>query len=164
MSVTDTPGAGPFWAEICTVKDAAWPALTLDPEAWTLTHNCACDEGDALGDEAGAADSGSHAELAAVAGACASADGIPSPRAPQEIKQAAITRRSGDRIRAFLSGHCSRNSPASGGGAFQAVQPFFPASVRILARSGPDRHIPGIPARRLSYTNSWHSGKSTLPR
>jgi hypothetical protein len=92
VSVTDTPDAGPFWVETCTVKDAARPGLTLDADVWTLTHNCAC------GDDVEAAGSGSHWELVT-----ASAGGLPcampsSPRTP-EIRQAATTRRRGSRRR-----------------------------------------------------------------
>jgi hypothetical protein len=63
VSVTETPAAGPFSTETCTAYAAAWPPLTLVPEACTLTHSSpgeeagAVAEGEADGEAVG---SGSH--------------------------------------------------------------------------------------------------------
>jgi len=145
VSVTDTPEAGPFWAETCTVKDAAWPGLMPDSDAWTLTHSSAADEDEAAGDADAAAGSGSHWELRKVSAAVAAdAAGLPSapltkPRArePTDIRQAASTRTFASRIRAGLSRCHSRKSQASGadGNVFGAAWLFFPASFQDTSRA-----------------------------
>ena len=53
VSVTVTPDAGPFWAQICTVNDAVWPRSMLDFVPWTPTQSSAADDagaGLAVGD------------------------------------------------------------------------------------------------------------------
>jgi hypothetical protein len=121
LSVTDTPEAGPFWAETCTVYDAAWPRVIAGSEAWTVTHSSVAGEGDdetlgedeALGD--GPADRGSHWEL--VAAGAADAAGIPvrltrpPARQPPDIRHAASSRAGPGRIWAALS----RGRAESGG-------------------------------------------------
>jgi hypothetical protein len=97
-SVTDTPDAEPFCAETWTVNDAAWPRLTPDWDACTLTHSSACGavgEADGEADEAaGATVSGSHCELAAAAASAIPGRPPARPHAadPAPMRQAASTR------------------------------------------------------------------------
>ena len=105
VSVTATPEAGPFSAETCTVKEAAWPRRMPDSDAWTLTHSSAAEED---GDGVVAEGSGSHWELVAASAVTAvlSADagGIPCPaisrlpaRQPPTTRQAPAARTDGSR-------------------------------------------------------------------
>ena len=106
-SVTDTPDAGPFWAETWTVNDAAWPRLMPDWDACTLTHSSACAEDEDEDEEAEATVKGSHCELAAeAASATADAPGTPPIRphatGPAQMRQAASTRAVPRRIGTIL--------------------------------------------------------------
>lgn len=143
VSVTDTPEAGPFSVETCTVYDAAWPGLMLDWDGWTLTHSSVgfedeAVEGEALGDADAAVGSGSHWELRAVSAAAAvvSADAAGMPcgpltrpqlREPPDMRQAASTRMCAGRIKAGPSQRRLGESPASG-----ARGNAFPSSTTIL--------------------------------
>jgi len=144
VSVTDTPEAGPFSAETCTVYDAAWPGLMLDWDGWTLTHSSAgfadeVVEGEAVGDADAAAGSGSHWELRAVSAAAAvvSADAAGMPcgpltrpqlREPPAMRQAASTRMCASRLKAGASQRRPGKSPASGarGNAFSSSTTILP--------------------------------------
>ena len=107
VTVTETPGAGPFSAETCTMKEAVWPSLMLDSLAWTLTHSST----EGLGAGVVSEGSGSHWGLAAPSAAAgvlsADAAGIPGPaistlpaRQPPTTRQAPGARTHGSRISA----------------------------------------------------------------
>jgi hypothetical protein len=149
VSVTETPAAAPFAAQTCTVYDAAWPAVMLDWEVWTLTHNSAWVV-EAVGDGVAAADSGSHCELVAasappeVVSADAAGIRLQARREPPDRRQAASARQGASRIRTAPP-RDSRRSLTSGacGNPCQAGQGLVPPSVQATRGAyQQDPHIP----------------------
>jgi hypothetical protein len=102
VSDTETPEAGPFCVETCTLNDAVWPALTLVPEGCTLTHSSAWEATGAVAEGEGvkvAEDSGSHSELAAASAAVPPQAPFTKPKArtAADMKQVAAVRECADR-------------------------------------------------------------------